>query len=71
MKPASRPEGTRVESMSCPVCGREVTCRVSYHDREGKRTLTYFECAMDGLCGIPRWDPCPLYVRCLEGAEAV
>jgi hypothetical protein len=70
MKPVGRPQGAKTESYVCPVCGREVTCQIRYHTGSGKPTLTYFECAMEGLCGIPSWDPCPVYARLVGGTGA-
>jgi hypothetical protein len=32
----------------------------------GEDRLSYFACTMEGMCGISLWDPCPLYVSCLE-----
>lgn len=66
MKPSTRANDFRVESQGCPVYGAEVTCRVGYVTHAGERTLSRFECNMEGMCGIPSWDPCPLYVRYLE-----
>ncbi len=59
----------RVESLGCPVYGGEVTCKVTYHIVGGKIDLSEFECSMEGMCGIPCWDPCPLYVTYLEGRK--
>jgi hypothetical protein len=56
-----------VESIGCPVHGGDVTCKVKYVTKEGVHTLVDFECNMEGMCGIPSWDPCPLYVAYLEG----
>lgn len=64
-RPAERLEPL-VESMGCPVSRRDVTCRVQYVVAAGERSLVNFECTMEGRCGIPSWDPCPLYVRYLE-----
>lgn len=57
----------RVETIGCPVHGSDVTCKVSYLIEGGVSTLVDFECNMEGMCGIPSWDPCPLYVAYLEG----
>jgi hypothetical protein len=67
-KPESS-DNRRVESLGCPVYGAEVTCKVTYHVADGKIDLTEFECNMEGMCGIPSWDPCPLYVSYLEARE--
>ena len=56
---------SRVEVRHCPVCGGEVAWRATY-DSSGRRTLVEFECSREGACDIPSWDPCPLYVDCLE-----
>ncbi len=57
----------RVDRLGCPVVGHEVTVTSKYKPGEaGKDTLSYFACTMDGMCGISMWDPCPLYVSCLE-----
>ena len=66
MKPSTRATDFRVESRGCPVYGAEVTCRVGYVTHAGEHILSRFECNMEGMCGIPSWDPCPLYVRYLE-----
>jgi hypothetical protein len=65
MTRASNPRESQVETKRCPVCGREVTCRVIY-TASGERRLVHFECSIEGKCGIPSWDPCPLYVDYLE-----
>ena len=66
MKSADSRRDVEVESINCPVCGADVACKVSYSAAQGRRVLTSFECEREGRCGIPAWDPCPLYVRFLE-----
>jgi hypothetical protein len=56
----------RVEAIKCPVYGDQVTCRASYQKVNGADVLVDFECNMEGMCGIPSWDPCPLYVAFLD-----
>lgn len=58
-----------VETTGCPVSRRDVTCRVQYVAADGRRSLVSFQCTMEGRCGIPSWDPCPLYVRYLEDSR--
>lgn len=65
MTRVSNPHESQMEKRLCPVCGREVTCRVIY-TVSGERRLVDFECSTEGECGIPSWDPCPLYVDYLE-----
>jgi hypothetical protein len=53
----------RVETVACPVCGDNVTVTAAYRQGEaGDIHLTDFECNHKGECGVPLWDPCPLYV---------
>lgn len=66
MKPADSRHIHEVETLMCPVCGAEVSCKVSYAVAGGRRSLVGFECEREGRCGIPSWDPCPLYVRHVE-----
>ena len=58
---------TQVDKLGCPVVGGNVTVTAKYEkDKAGKDTLSYFACDHDGKCGIPDWDPCPLYVTYRE-----
>jgi hypothetical protein len=59
-------EDARVQAINCPVYGDRVTCRAFYRNVDGADVLVEFECNMEGMCGIPSWDPCPLYVAFLE-----
>jgi hypothetical protein len=53
----------------CPQCGRIVTVTARFRRREkGDEALVRFECTMDGMCGSPIWDPCPMYVAYMERA---
>jgi hypothetical protein len=53
--------------MACPQYGHTVTVRAVWHESVGRRpTLSDFACNCTGMCGIPAWDPCPLYVRLRE-----
>jgi hypothetical protein len=55
------------ETVHCPVCGHDVDVTASYKiDEKGERALAGFTCILRGRCGIPAWDPCPMYVRYLE-----
>lgn len=64
--PKSAKKG-HVDRLGCPVVGREVTVTSKYKPGEtGEDRLSYFACPMEGMCGISLWDPCPLYVSCLE-----
>jgi hypothetical protein len=58
-----------VDRLSCPVVGHEVTVTSRYKPGEtGEDRLSYFACVMEGMCGISLFDPCPLYVSCLQKA---
>ncbi len=57
----------KVDKLGCPVVGSKVTVTTKYgKDELGKDSLTYFSCNREGTCGIPDWDPCPLYVTARE-----
>ncbi len=57
----------QVDRLGCPVMGDKVTVTARYDKNEtGKDTLSYFSCDHEGKCGIPDWDPCPLYVTYRE-----
>ena len=59
------------DRVPCPVVGHDVLVTSKYKPGEaGEDTLSYFACTMDGMCGISMWDPCPLYVSCLEKKKA-
>lgn len=52
-----------VDKLGCPIVKDTVTVTVKYDsDESGQDKLVYFGCNMEGKCGIPDWDPCPLYV---------
>ena len=55
-------------TVPCPVFGAKVSVCVTYQsaDRE-EPDLVEFECSGEGYCGITSWDPCPLFVECVEG----
>jgi len=58
---------SRSESIHCPVCGHEVAVTASFTPKEGENAkLADFSCVLRGHCGIPEWDPCPLYVKYQE-----
>ena len=60
-------KGRKVDTLGCPVVGDNVDVTSHYEkDASGKDTLVYFGCSMEGKCGIPDWDPCPLYVTYRE-----
>ena len=59
-----------VRMVNCPVCGKNVLVSVSYRSEDGKPALVGFECDLEGQCGIPSWDPCPLYVTSREKPPA-
>ena len=53
-------------TVACPVFGDTVTITATYLPREGRDPLlSDFTCDALGTCGIPSWDPCPLYVTYL------
>lgn len=59
------------DTIGCPVLGGAVTVWANYrHDAPGLLSLVDFSCSAEGSCGIPDWDPCPLFVRCLEREHA-
>ena len=62
------PHGRWLGRVPCPVFGASVSVCATYQefDREGP-ALVDFECSGEGHCGITSWDPCPLFVQCLEG----
>jgi len=64
-----RPEhDQRIDTVDCPVFGGLVTIRATYSYVDPRAPfLTDFACSGDVRCGIPDWDPCPLYIRYLEG----
>ncbi|MFQ5511095.1 MAG: hypothetical protein ACE5EO_04535 [Candidatus Krumholzibacteriia bacterium] len=57
----------QVDTVACPVIGETVTISVTFK-RAGaaKKYLVDFACDMEGACGAPAWDPCPLYITYLE-----
>ena len=57
----------RVEEIRCPTCGRLVTVTATYRQTGSEeQTMVAFECTMEGMCGNPLWDPCPMYVASME-----
>ena len=53
----------------CPQCGRIVTVTARLRRKEdGGEALVEFDCTMQGMCGSPVWDPCPMYVAYMEQA---
>ena len=56
----------KVSRYACPVEGCDVSVYVTYDDKDGHATLTDFGCSRQGECGIPSYDPCPLYVDLVE-----
>ena len=53
----------------CPQCGRMVTVSAGFRaEDKGEESLVRFECTMEGLCGSPIWDPCPMYMAYMEHA---
>jgi hypothetical protein len=58
---------THEERFRCPQCGRLVTVTAAFRAGEkGKETMARFECTMEGMCGSPIWDPCPMYMAYME-----
>lgn len=64
-----KPEASRTheDRFRCPQCGRVVTVTAGFRrgDNEGE-ALVRFECSMEGMCGSPIWDPCPMYMAYME-----
>jgi hypothetical protein len=63
-----------VRRIYCPVYGRDVTLVArwddSAHDNPQHEDLLDFACRSNGMCGMPSWDPCPLYVKLRENGPA-
>lgn len=58
---------THEERFRCPQCGRLVAVTTAFRSgEEGKEVMTRFECTMEGMCGSPIWDPCPMYMAYME-----
>lgn len=56
-----------VDRLGCPIVGHDVMVTSKYKPGEtGEDRLSYFACTLEGSCGISMWDPCPLFVCCLE-----
>jgi len=53
-------------TVPCPVAGSNVSVCATYQEAAEGLDLVEFECSGEGVCGITAWDPCPLYVQCLE-----
>jgi len=57
----------RVDKIRCPTCSRLVTVTATYRQTSSEeQTMVAFECTMEGMCGNPLWDPCPMYVASME-----
>ena len=66
-----KPEESRThqERFRCPQCGRMVTVTAGFCRQDQKDdALVRFECTMEGMCGSPIWDPCPMYMAYMERA---
>ena len=62
---------THEDRFRCPQCDRIVTVTARYHRAgDGGDALVQFDCTMQGMCGSPIWDPCPMYVAYMEKASA-
>lgn len=57
---------TKVSRYTCPVEGCDVSVYVTYDNENGGGTVTDFGCDRQDKCGIPSYDPCPLYVDLIE-----
>jgi hypothetical protein len=55
-----------VSRYSCPIEGCDVMVRVTYDARTGKGKVSDLACDRQGRCGIPLFEPCPLYVDLVE-----
>jgi hypothetical protein len=67
-----KPEESRThqDRFRCPQCDRLVTVTAGFRREDEKgEALVRFECTMEGLCGSPIWDPCPMYVAYMERAR--
>jgi hypothetical protein len=54
-------------TVPCPVSGSVVSVCATYQEADREEpALVDFECSGEGFCGIPSWDPCPLFVQCIE-----
>ena len=65
----TRPEESRVheDRFRCPQCDRIVTVTARLRrDDKGDDALVQFDCTMNGMCGSPIWDPCPMYLAYKE-----
>ena len=68
----SEPEKTRTheDRFRCPQCGRMVTVTAKLLRAEGvDDAVVQFDCTMEGMCGSPIWDPCPMYLAYMEQAR--
>ena len=55
------------ERFRCPQCGRMVTVSAGIQRKEkGDEAMVSFQCTMEGMCGSPIWDPCPMYMAYME-----
>jgi hypothetical protein len=64
-----KPQKSRnhVDRFRCPQCGQMVTVRTGFRREENQgEAMVRFECTMEGMCGSPIWDPCPMYVAYME-----
>lgn len=65
--PAGKPRNkAKVSRYLCPVEGCDVTVYVTFDRESGEETVTGFACDRQDNCGIPSFDPCPLYVDLVE-----
>lgn len=63
---------TRVDTFRCPQCGRVVKVSAKYRaNRDGTTSLVDFGCSMEGMCGSPMWDPCPMYLASMERTRTI
>ena len=56
----------KVSRYFCPVEGCDVMVRVTYDEKTGRGKVADFACEQQGKCGIPMFDPCPLYMDLVE-----
>ena len=68
----ARPERDRVwATLECPIVSGTVSICATYLNTDPDNPiLVDFTCSDEGCCDNSAWDPCPLYIRCLEGRPA-
>ena len=55
------------DKFRCPQCGLLVTVSAGFRrETADVETLVRFDCSMEGMCGAPIWDPCPMYLAYME-----